>query len=221
MLDWKYGGISHSNCIHTKSHREPWCYVADGQKCGAIRTHRTGAYWDTCNFDPKMLEQMDWSSLSVNMADHLLPFGNDELEEHEMEHVGSLHGGDHTSQVQVDAEGEVVQEDAAALGRQKRNVLFQHDVSMQSEQALASKRLVALEEEERDATLHALHAEEQMVHLQMMEAVQALKEKERAAVLEGQSHLDALQTRERVLALQAKEQVELSKGIANSLVSKV
>lgn len=47
-LHWEYGGLTHSNCVHTKDNKDPWCYVSEDDCAGAIRTHRTGDYWDTC-----------------------------------------------------------------------------------------------------------------------------------------------------------------------------
>lgn len=52
-MQWEYGGLTHANCIHTKDHHEPWCYVAETECKGAIRTHRSGDYWDTCKEKPE------------------------------------------------------------------------------------------------------------------------------------------------------------------------
>merc|ERR1719160_1103468 len=47
-LAWSYGGLSHSNCVHTKDHNRPWCYIMENDCKGALKTSKTGYYWDTC-----------------------------------------------------------------------------------------------------------------------------------------------------------------------------
>lgn len=120
---------------------------------------------------------------------------------HAVEHsVRSMYGVERATQVQVDAEGDVMHKDAATLQRQGRDMALQewpHDIFSQ----------------ESEAALQALHVEERMVKLQTKDAVEAFKAKERAAVLEGHSHLAILEAQERILALQAKERAALLQGM--------
>lgn len=51
---WAYGGSTFHGCTTTPDHDGPWCYV-DGECKGAIKTHKTGLYWDTCDIAGAMM----------------------------------------------------------------------------------------------------------------------------------------------------------------------
>lgn len=129
LLSWEYGGHAHSNCIHTKDHHQPWCYVSDGETCkGALKTSKAGQYWDACSEDADIHPVL--ATLSAPMAEHSqsrIQVTGAELtgSEQEVKYLGSLHGAEHAAQVLVDAEGNMVQNDAGSLHRRERSVALQ------------------------------------------------------------------------------------------------
>jgi hypothetical protein len=48
--EWLYSGEVFTGCNSTQDADGKWCYVSDGEGCsGAVKTAKTGEYWDTCN----------------------------------------------------------------------------------------------------------------------------------------------------------------------------
>lgn len=71
---WKYGGLTLSGCNGTQSDPYHWCYVKEPCE-GAVRTHKTGDYWDKCDMAQVLKEREFMRNMSAVGKTQLLLMG--------------------------------------------------------------------------------------------------------------------------------------------------